>query len=355
MGAKAHSRSPKNWKALLRLCWDSTQRPAAKPHFRPRQAGANQLHAPASRGDVQLSDNRQRQWTNGRHHRTWWRLSKSDLDTYFKGLKLNSPSVTAVSVDDGKNTPGSDADGEVMLDIEVVGAVANGAKIAVYFAPNTDQGFVDAIIRCRARHDAEAFRYLDQLGSSGRFVERTITQCDESALQDAATLGVTVTVASGDNGSTDGAGDKKLHVDFPASSPFALACGGTTLNGNGKDHFVRSCMERDRKERRRNRRRRQHRVSAYPATSNPLKFQTTADQFRRPRSPDVAGDADPSTGYQVRVNGQNQVIGGTSAVAPLWAGSVALMNQQIGKPVGFLNPKLYTLGSGVFRDITSGN
>jgi len=69
----------------------------------------------------------------------------------------------------------------------------------------------------------------------------------------------------------------------------------------------------------------------------------------------VAGDADPSTGYQVRVNGQNVVIGGTSAVSPLWAGLIALINQQLGKPVGFLNPKLYTLASGAFRDITSGN
>src|SRR5437764_948374 len=75
----------------------------------------------------------------------------ADLTAYFKSLGLATPSVTAVSVDGGKNTPGSDADGEVMLDIEVIGAVANGANIAVYFAPNTDQGFVDAITN--AVHD----------------------------------------------------------------------------------------------------------------------------------------------------------------------------------------------------------
>ncbi len=63
------------------------------------------------------------------------------------------------------------------------------------------------------------------------------------ALQDAATLGVTVTVAAGDDGSTDGAGDGKLHVDFPASSPFALACGGTTLKGSGKKDLFRGRME----------------------------------------------------------------------------------------------------------------
>jgi kumamolisin len=69
----------------------------------------------------------------------------------------------------------------------------------------------------------------------------------------------------------------------------------------------------------------------------------------------VAGDADPSTGYQVLVDGQQTVVGGTSAVAPLWAALVALVNQTLGKRQGFLNPILYTLGGTGFNDITSGN
>ena len=69
----------------------------------------------------------------------------SDLAAYFKSQKVTAPKVTAVSVDGGKNTPGTDADGEVLLDIEVAGTIAHGANIAVYFAPNTDAGFVDAI------------------------------------------------------------------------------------------------------------------------------------------------------------------------------------------------------------------
>ncbi len=73
--------------------------------------------------------------------------------------------------------------------------------------------------------------------------------------------------------------------------------------------------------------------------------------------PDVAGDADPATGYIVRVDGQESVIGGTSAVAPLWAGLVALMNQKLGHRVGLLNPLIYgsLVGTGSFRDISSGN
>jgi kumamolisin len=71
--------------------------------------------------------------------------------------------------------------------------------------------------------------------------------------------------------------------------------------------------------------------------------------------PDVAGDADPTTGYDVLVDGQSQVVGGTSAVAPLWAALIALLNQQLGKNLGFVNPMLYSLGEAVFNDITSGN
>jgi kumamolisin len=73
--------------------------------------------------------------------------------------------------------------------------------------------------------------------------------------------------------------------------------------------------------------------------------------------PDVSGNADPQTGYQVRVDGQSLVIGGTSAVAPLWSGLIALLNQKLGKPVGFLQPTIYGLATAknAFRDITQGS
>jgi kumamolisin len=72
--------------------------------------------------------------------------------------------------------------------------------------------------------------------------------------------------------------------------------------------------------------------------------------------PDVSGDADPETGYQVRVDGENIVVGGTSAVAPLWAGLIALSNQQAGKSAGFLQPQIYAAkAASAFHDIVSGN
>ena len=277
-----------------------------------------------------------------------------DLNTYFKGLGLRTPTVTAVSVDGGKNASGSDADAEVLLDIEITGAIANGASIAVYFAPNTDQGFIDAIIN--AVHDTK--RKPSVISISWGAPEDTWSaqsrSAMNSALQDAATLGVTVTVACGDNGSTDGVGDSKLHVDFPSSSPFALACGGTTLKGSGKTISSETVWNETAK----------NDGATGGGVSNffPVPgYQSSAGVPKQPQTsfagrgvPDVAGDADPLTGYQIRVNGQNTVVGGTSAVAPLWAALVALMNQQLGKPVGFLHPKLYSTGKSTFHDITAG-
>ncbi len=279
----------------------------------------------------------------------------ADLNAYFQGLGLKTPQVTAVSVDGGKNTPGSNADGEVLLDIEVAGAIANDAKIAVYFAPNTDQGFVDAIIN--AVHDTTRKPSVISIswgGSEDNWSEQSRNAMN-SALQDAATLGITVTVAAGDNGSTDGAGDGKLHVDFPASSPYALGCGGTTLQGSGTTISSETVWNKI--------------ASNEGATGGGVSnafalpsYQASAGVPQQPQTkftgrgvPDVAGNADPSTGYQVRVDGQDTVVGGTSAVAPLWAALVALLNQQFGSPVGFLNPKLYSTAQSSFRDITTGN
>ncbi len=279
----------------------------------------------------------------------------ADLQTYFKGVGLAVPSVTAVSVDGGANTPGSDADGEVELDIEVSGTVAPGANIAVYFAPNTDQGFIDAITD--AVHDATRKPSVISIswgGPEDSWTAQSRTAMD-AALQDAATLGVSVTIAAGDNGSTDGAGDGKLHVDFPCSSPFALACGGTTLKaGNGKITSEAVWNETSANE-----------GAGGGGVSNEFAlptYQTKAGVPANPETkfvgrgvPDVSGNADPVTGYQVVVDGASIIVGGTSAVAPLWAGLIALLNQSLGAPVGFLNPTIYGLGEGPFLDITTGN
>lgn len=212
-------------------------RPVAKPHFRISRAP----HAPAGKSftppQVAALYNFPKDATGQGQTVGIIELgggySASDLQAYFSELKITAPSVTAVSVDGGTNSPGAQADAEVMLDIEVVGAIAPGAHIAVYFAPNTDQGFIDAVTD--AVHDTTRKPSVVSIswgGPEDSWTQQAQTAMN-AALQDAASLGVTVTSAAGDGGSSDGAGDSKLHVDFPASSPYALACGGTKLSGSG--------------------------------------------------------------------------------------------------------------------------
>ncbi len=279
----------------------------------------------------------------------------SDLSAYFNELSIQQPNVSSVSVDGGTNSPGSDADAEVMLDIEVAGSIAYGANIVVYFAPNTDQGFIDAITD--AVHDTTNKPSI--ISISWGAPEDSWTQQSQTAmnaaLQDAAALGVTVAVACGDNGSSDGAGDGKLHTDFPACSPYSLACGGTTLAGSGNTIASETVWNEIANN--------EGATGGGVSTVFPLPdYQKSAGVPAQPEigfagrgTPDVAGDADPSTGYQIRFGGQDQVVGGTSAVAPLWAALAALLNEKLGTPVGFLNPKLYPLNETGFHDITSGN
>jgi kumamolisin len=285
---------------------------------------------------------------------------QSDLDTYFSGLGLTSPPVTAVAVDGGTNSPGdpNGPDGEVMLDIEIVGSVANGASIAVYFAPNTDQGFIDAVTQ--AVHDTTVKPHAVSIswgGPENTWTAQAANQM-EQAFVAAAALGVTVTVAAGDNGSTDGVSDGQQHVDFPASAPHALACGGTSLQLTSSDTISGETVWNDL-------------ASGHGATGGGVSALFALPSYQAnagvPNSanpgggpgrgvPDVAGNADPLTGYQIRVDGQDTVIGGTSAVAPLWAGLVARLNQALGQPVGFLQPSLYQATvTGTFHDITAGS
>jgi kumamolisin len=294
-------------------------------------------------------------------------FSRTDLRTYFANLKVPMPQVTAIGVDGGANRPGRDpnADAEVMLDIEVAGAVAPGSKIAVYFAPNTDQGFLDAINA--ALHDN--VRKPSVISISWGAPEHVWTaqslNAFNQAMQDAAVLGVSICCACGDNGSadlplTDEQGrrlrDGRPHVDFPAASPFALACGGTRLEGSGRT--IRSEVVWNEGDRGGAGGGGVSNVFGRPAYQASFKIPASPKGTRGRGVPDVAGDADPFTGYQVRVGGQNAVIGGTSAVAPLWAGLLACINESLvsqGKsPVGFINPLLYQSPS-LLRDIVQGN
>lgn len=279
----------------------------------------------------------------------------ADLKNYFASLGVEEPNVISVSVDQAQNQPTNpnSSDAEVLLDIEVVGAVAPGTKIVVYFAPNTDQGFQDALTT--AIHDATNNPSIVSIswgGAESTWTAQAMTAFD-SAAQDGAALGVTICAASGDNGSSDGVSDGANHVDFPASSPHILGCGGTTLkSANGA--ITSETVWNDGTQGGAS-------GGGYSAQF-PLPSWQAAANIQPPTGggrgvPDVAGDADPETGYNVLVDGDSLVIGGTSAVAPLWSGLIALLNEKLGKPVGFVQPVLYGLpaAADAFHDITSGS
>jgi len=373
-------------------------RPFARPHFRIRRddkaktmtAGAHGVgkpHAspapvPAGFSPVQLAQLYNFVPTDGTgqtiailelgggYHTT-------DLSTYFKGIGVKPPSVSTASyTGGGTNSPGTNAfaqdnpDVEVALDIEVAGGIASGAKVVVYFAPDaTDQSFLGAI--SAIVHDNVNNPNVVSISWGGP--EETAsaqfqTEFDQ-ILQAAAQVGMTVCVAAGDSGSADFAAndpnwDGKTHVDFPASSPNVLACGGTqiTVTGNkisdevvwhdGTNDGTGGGVSR---------------VFAQPTYQVGVEHQKAVDPAGPVMRgvPDVCGDAAPGSGYQVLCDGQAfpdasqgvPPVGGTSAVAPLWAGLVARLNQSLGKPVGFLNPLLYAIPTTAkaFNDITAGN
>jgi kumamolisin len=280
--------------------------------------------------------------------------SASDFAAYCSQLGVPQAQVEVVSVDGATSNPGADqdADTEVMLDIEVAGTIAHGARVVAYFAPNTDQGFIDAV--STAVHDTTYVPSVISISwgdAESNWTSQAMTALD-NACAAAAAMGVTVCVASGDSGSSDGVSDGQPHADFPASSPHALGCGGTTITakngaisaetawsdsgGGVSDVFALPSWQASAK---------------VPAPSNPSGGRGV---------PDVCADADPDSGYSVRVDGSTIVVGGTSAVAPLWAGLIALMNQQLGTSVGFINAKIYDLAGyprspGPLQDITSGS
>jgi kumamolisin len=281
----------------------------------------------------------------------------ADLEQFFDNAHLPVPQVTAVSVDGATNSPtgGGGADGEVTLDIEVAGAIAPEAKIAVYFAPNTDRGFYDAVTTAVHDENNNPSAISISWGSAEATWSSQAMRQMEQALADAAAIGVTITAAAGDSGSSDGIDDGLAHVDFPASAPHVLGCGGTTLTAHETTLESEQVWN----------------AEGDGATGGGISAQFPVPDYQDgadiPASvnpggaggrgvPDVAGDADPATGYEIVVAGTIRVVGGTSAVAPLWAGLTAVFNEALGRPVGFINPLLYPLlATASFHQITTGN
>jgi kumamolisin len=343
-------------------------RPAARPHFRfrppfqPARSGASVTFTPlqvAALYDFPAGDGAGQcialiELGGG--------YAPADMQRYFTGLGLaKAPTLVDVNVGAGRNAPTGDTngpDGEVALDIEVAGAIAPGATIAVYFAQNSDAGFIQAVNQ--AVHDTTNRPSVISIswGSPEAAWSSQSVQAFNRVLQSAAAVGVTVCAASGDSGSDDGLQDGANHVDFPASSPYVLACGGTALQALPGQGIRAETVWND--------------TAAgggaggggvsalfdLPAWQQGLSVTPGEGGHTSPLAkrgvPDVAGDASPETGYEVSVAGTATVMGGTSAVAPLWAALIARINAAAGSAAGWLNPTLYA-NPGALRDVTQGN
>lgn len=280
----------------------------------------------------------------------------SDIATYFSNLHLTAPALVSVSVDGAANSPGTAGSDEVTLDIDVAGSVAPGARIAVYFAPWTQQGWIDVVTT--AIHDtANQPSVLSiswgwpEFGTFGNLTwSAAALNAVSETFQEAAALGMTIFAASGDSGSSCGVDDGKAHVLYPASDPGVTACGGTSISNVSGSSFQQSTW-----------------ISTGGGVSDffPLPYwqnwagvpASVNDGHKGRGIPDVAGNADPNSGYPLVLQGAVTpfAYGGTSAVAPMYAGLAALLKAALGEPLGCLNPNIYAFsGPYVYTDVNDG-
>ncbi|HEY2467471.1 MAG TPA: S8 family serine peptidase [Terracidiphilus sp.] len=279
---------------------------------------------------------------------------QSDLEMYFGSLKIKTPDVVFVSVDGARNQPNDSAAGQTTLDLEVAGAVAPKAKLVVYMAPNTTAGFVEAIKTASSDEKNRPSVLSISWGiTESNWTAEALKALDD-ALHFAAMQDITIMCACGDNGATDGMNDGELHVDFPASSPWVLACGGTRLTRSGEGILRETVWNEGSGTATGGG---VSRVFPAPSWQSRIHVPSSPDHKTGRAIPDVAAHASVHPGYEVVFHGNKTFLGGTSASTPLWAGLIALLNQALGRNVGYINPLLYEeLGPlGVLRDITEGD
>jgi kumamolisin len=282
-------------------------------------------------------------------------FSTTDIADYDHTFGIDAPAVQVVSVGEGATGHNPEA----TLDIEIVQAVAPKTHIIAYEGGQDLSQLAQIFTRMVTDHRAQIISI--SLGACERDVTgadgRSFVSAIDTTFRQAALTGISVLAASGDSGAYGCQDTSSLSVGLPASDPYVTAVGGTTLyvdSGGGYGHEAgwEGPLE-----------------GAGSGGGLSLFFARPAWQIGTGvgsgmrQLPDVAADADPLTGYMIYVSGSWQVIGGTSAATPLWAGLVALADQAAAgerKPaLGFLNPALYSLGSSAaspspFHDVTIG-
>ena len=266
----------------------------------------------------------------------------ADLAAAAKGMNRPLPMVVDCPVNGTTNLfgGGQPSDEEISLDLQVVAALVPSARIAVYFADNNLRGLTDAIRQAVADNVNRPRVLSISWGSAEEFWAQSDRDAVESAFTDAAKLGITVVAAAGDYLATAGLQDDQAHVLFPASSPLALACGGTqiTLDSGGAALAGEAVWNdgsigtgggiSD--------------VFELPAYQNNAAIPPSFNDGKVRRGiPDICAAASHSPGYRIVLNGQPQAMQGTSAAAPLWASLIAAANSRRGAPLGAVHSFLY--------------
>jgi kumamolisin len=302
----------------------------------------------------------------------------SDAQAYCAKFGRQAPNITAVSVDAPAYTlqqimalpkkqraEALDDSVEVMMDVEVIAGLCSGAEISVYFSPFDQGGWVDLLNAVIAAKPAVLSVSWGLAEDDPEWAANAITAISDR-LNMLRLIGVTTCVSAGDDGSGDQIDDGKGHVDFPGSTPFVLAVGGTMLTGSGASVAETTWWESPG--------RRNNAGGGATGGGVSTKFQRPNWQTVRVPSinsgsidgrvvPDVAALAGEPL-YDLVFVGKDSPNGGTSASAPLWAALIARINARLpgSKQQRFLAPLLYALGPSNqpvgklgSRDITSGN
>ncbi|WP_050626631.1 S53 family peptidase [Bradyrhizobium viridifuturi] len=279
----------------------------------------------------------------------------SDLAMALTGMNREPPVVVNVPQTGNDSGLGSNdvADQELALDLQVLAGLLPKSKIVVYFAENSAAGLTDAIHQAVFDEEHAPQVISVSWGSAEKFWTAPGRDAMQAVLADAARLRVSVLFASGDQLATSGLTDGKVHVWFPASSPYATSCGGTQPglaagNGSAGAEAVWNAGA----------------IGTGGGISDAFPVPDYQSHLTLPKSqndgairrgvPDVACAAAASPGYRIIVNGQAMAMSGTSAATPLWAALVAIAIAARGEQIGFLNAALYA-NPGAFRAVEQGN
>lgn len=286
-------------------------------------------------------------------------MDRADNSIYYQKHGLKEPKINIIEVGEAKSSPGHAFDSEVMLDSQVIGAVAPEATQNIVFGTNSEQGFVDAISRATFPEKGEKPNSVISI-SWGQYEDGWTKEGLSSmheAFKKAALKGISIFASAGDDGARDRVSNGKFNAHYPASDPYVTAVGGTRLitdeNGKRLDEIVWNNQTRN-----------EIGGGGVSEIFPPQDFQKdvkvppNANTGRSGRGfPDIAGNSDPRTGYIIRTHGVEELTGGTSAAAPLYAALMLRINGAMDKPfTGSLNHWLYqNKDAGFFNDITVGD